>query len=188
MRGKYRPARVGEKFGPLWSTHWFKVGITIPRAWRGEEIHLRWNSSSEACIWRDGLPLQGLTGICLPPNNELPARAEFILVRRARGGEMITLYVEMACNQLCVTEGEEETVGKLRMAEIAVFDRRIWDLIWDFSVIAEMVEHLPPNSARAAQALYAGNEMLNRLDLDNPSTWPKARAADTGGKKSCFAV
>ena len=175
--GKYRKAKVGEKFGPTWSTHWFRVGITIPRAWRGEEVHLRWNSSSEACIWQNGVPLQGLTGICLPPNEERPVRSEYILARRARGGERIKLYVEMACNQFNVTEGEEEKIGKLRLAEIAVFDRRIWELVWDFSVIAEMVEFLPPNTARSAQALYAGNEMLNRLDLDNPSTWPKARAA-----------
>jgi alpha-mannosidase len=33
-RGKYRPARIGENFGPLWATYWFKVDITIPRDWR----------------------------------------------------------------------------------------------------------------------------------------------------------
>ena len=177
VRGRYRKARIGEQFGPLWSTHWFKLGIAIPSGWRGEEVHLRWDSSSEACVWRNGVPLQGLTGTRVPSSDERPIRTEFILARRARGGERITLYVEMACNQLNVTEGQDEIVGKLRMAEIAVFDRRIWDLIWDFSTIAEMVEHLPPNTVRAAQALYAGNEMLNRLDLDEPSTWSKSRAA-----------
>jgi alpha-mannosidase len=28
MQGEYRPAFVGEKFGPLWSTHWFRVNLS----------------------------------------------------------------------------------------------------------------------------------------------------------------
>src|SRR5437867_674526 len=62
MRGRYRPAKVGDKFGPMWATVWFKVDITIPRAWRGREVHFLWDSGSEACVWIDGVPVQGLTG------------------------------------------------------------------------------------------------------------------------------
>lgn len=35
VKGRYRRASIGEKFGPLWSTHWFKVGIRIPSDWKG---------------------------------------------------------------------------------------------------------------------------------------------------------
>ncbi|MBI5878696.1 MAG: hypothetical protein HZB53_13685 [Chloroflexi bacterium] len=62
LHGIYRPAVVGEQFGPLWSTHWFRVDLAIPTDWRGEEVHLLWDSSSEACVWVDGVPAQGLTG------------------------------------------------------------------------------------------------------------------------------
>ena len=31
----YRPARLGEQFGPPWTTFWFKVRATVPPEWRG---------------------------------------------------------------------------------------------------------------------------------------------------------
>ena len=176
VKGRYRPARIGEKIGPLWSTHWFKVGIDIPRDWKGSEVHLRWDSSSEACIWFDGVPVQGLTGTRNPADEQHPIRSEYVLSRRVRGGERITLYVEAACNQIIDSSGLAEFLGILRMAEIAVFDRRVWDLIMDFTVIAEMAVELPQNTPRAAQALFAGNEMINMINLDDPSTWQRARS------------
>ena len=33
-----------------WSTHWFQLVMDIPEGWRGEEVHLRWNSGSEAMV------------------------------------------------------------------------------------------------------------------------------------------
>ena len=27
----FKPTKVGESFGPSWSTHWFKVALTIPK-------------------------------------------------------------------------------------------------------------------------------------------------------------
>ncbi len=176
VKGHYRPARIGEKIGPLWSTHWFKVGIEIPRDWKGAEVHLRWDSSSEACIWLDGVPVQGLTGTRSPADEQHPIRTEYVLSRRVRGGERITLYVEAACNQIIDSSGLDEFLGILRMAEIAVFDRRVWDLILDFTVIAEIAVELPQNTPRSAQALFAGNEMINLINLDDPSSWQKARS------------
>ena len=34
LTGNYRPTQVGEKFGPFWSTHWFRVEIKFPRMGR----------------------------------------------------------------------------------------------------------------------------------------------------------
>ncbi|XP_015750307.1 PREDICTED: alpha-mannosidase 2C1-like, partial [Acropora digitifera] len=62
IRGKFVETQVGLSFGPTWSTHWFKVDFHVPEEWRGEEVHFRWNSSSEAMVWQDGKPRQGLTG------------------------------------------------------------------------------------------------------------------------------
>ena len=32
---EYRPAEIGERFGPLWATYWFRVRATVPEEWRG---------------------------------------------------------------------------------------------------------------------------------------------------------
>ena len=177
QRGKYRPARVGEQFGPLWATHWFKVELAIPQAWRGREVHLLWDSHSEACVWQNGVPLQGLTGSGAASwmNAIGPIRNRFLLLPCARGGERQKIFIEVACNQLFGQDQQPAELGKLTQAEIAVFDRDAWDLLWDFTVVAGMAEHLPKTSPRGAQALWAANAMINACDLDNRATWPAAR-------------
>lgn len=177
LRGTYRPARVGETFGPLWSTHWFKVDLTIPEAWQGQEVHLLWDSTSEACVWQDGQPMQGLTGTA---GEGGPIRPEYRLTASACGGETMTLYIEIACNDLFgapldKNETRARLMGLLRQAEIAVFDRAAWELLWDYVIIADMAVHLPANTPRAGQALWAANQMVNTIHLNNRATWETAR-------------
>ena len=51
------------KYGPSWSTHWFKIDVTIPDVMRGRTVVFQWNMNNEGMIWStDGVPLQGLTG------------------------------------------------------------------------------------------------------------------------------
>jgi len=176
VRGKFRPARIGKQFGPLWATFWFKVEITIPTAWRGKEVVFLWDSTSEACIWQNGVPLQGLTGDGTMYGVTGPIRNRFRLTARAHGGERTTLYVEVACNELFgIDENRGREIGRLVQAEIAVFDREAWDLIHDYTVIAGMAAQLPPRTPRAAQALWTANAIINACDLDNRATWPAAR-------------
>jgi alpha-mannosidase len=179
LQGAYRPAAVGEQFGPPWSTHWFKVEITIPRRWRDREVHLLWDSSTEACVWHEGEPQQGLSGAYGHTGTRF-LRTEYRLTRAAAGGEQITLMVEVACNGLFgVRPGhfrDPSLIGFLRQAEIAIFDQEAWHLYWDFRVIADMAQHLTPQTPRGGQALYVANRMVNLIDLEDRATWPAARA------------
>ena len=177
IRGKYCPTKIGEQFGPIWSTHWFKVDITIPTDWAGEEVHLLWDSSSEACVWADGVPQQGLTGRGTPwiKDGDRALRANYCIVKSARGGEKITLYIEIACNTLFGFTEDEKKLGQLVQAEIGVFERDFWGLLWDFTVVSDIAVHLPCDTPRAGQALYAANKMINICDLDHSKTWTEAR-------------
>ncbi|PKN90868.1 MAG: alpha-mannosidase [Chloroflexi bacterium HGW-Chloroflexi-6] len=180
MLGEYRPAFVGEKFGPLWSTHWFKVNLKIPAGWRGQEVHLLWDSASEACLWQAGAPLQGLTGSFNGWQAE-PIRKEFCLTKNAQGDETLEYFIEAACNGLFGVDNQAHNprIGELSQAEMAVFDRQAWDLYWDFKIIADLALHLPANTPRGGQALYAANEMVNATLLEDKSTWPAARQIAT---------
>ncbi len=177
MQGDYRPAAVGEKFGPLWSTHWFRVNVQIPDDWSGQTVHLLWDIAGEACIWQGGEPLQGLTGSF---NSWLPEpiRTEFCIAQAAQGGERLEYYVEAACNGLfgLAVKAHNVRIGELTLAEIALFDPDAWDLYWDLKVIADMALHLPANTPRGGQALYVANAMVNAIHLDDKRTWPAARA------------
>jgi alpha-mannosidase len=173
LQHTYEPAEVGQNFGPLWSTHWFLVIAKVPEEWAGKEVHFIWDSSSEACVWKDGQPLQGLTGSGINPWETTMGRPAFRLLKNAQGDEQLSFMVEMACNGMF--GNPPGTTFQLKRAEIAVFDRQAWDLYWDFIVIADMAQLLPQNSPRAGQALWAANEMINLCDFSDRDTWKHAR-------------
>lgn len=176
IKGTYRETQVGEKFGPIWSTHWFRVDMNIPSAWSGKPVYFLWDSYSEACIWQDGEPMQGLTGS--ESGWSAPSiRKEYLLTREAQGVEHIQLHVEMACNGMFGTDGNIDVgrVGTLLQAEIAVFDPEAWQLYWDMLVITDMAKHLNPATPRVGQALFAANAMVNAIRSDDRATWARAR-------------
>lgn len=174
MKGQFREAYVGEKFGPAWSTHWFKVDIDVPAAWSGKEVHFLWDSISEAQIWLDGQPVQALTGM---DYGGKPIRGEW---RLPQTDKPFSIIVEMAVNHLfgfneMGSIQETQFIGWLRQAEIAVFDREMWDLFWDYTILQEMAQSMPADSVRGRQALFAANKMVNLIDLDKRETWGEAR-------------
>lgn len=200
MQGAYEPTQVGTQFGPFWSTHWFRVEIEIPTRWSGREVHFLWDSSSEAEVWMDGHPMQGLTGSASMVNPG-PIRREYILTRSAAGGESLVLTIEMAVNNLFGLGSTGDPVqlamvGLLRQAEIACFDREAWDLLWDFKVIADIAKELGPNTPRGGQALHTANAMINCIQLNDRTTWTAAhklaanfyKARNGGGQLNLSAI
>jgi alpha-mannosidase len=118
----YRPAALGERFGPLWATYWFRLRATLPETWKGRRVELLWSSLSEATLWRDGRAVQGLnTG----GGGERP---DAVLFEHAEPGT-VELQVELACNGLF---GEGETAAELQRCELAVVDPDAWRLYFDF--------------------------------------------------------
>lgn len=178
LHGDYHPVEIGVHFSPLWSTHWFHLTGTIPLDWEGQEVHLVWDSSSEATVWQAGQPLQGLTGSSNGWSEE-PLRTAFVLTRQAQTHQPVDLMIEAALNGLFGVSRTEprknEGIGLLRKAHLALFDRPLWNLYWDFVIIADMARFLPADSPRAGQALYTANQMINTLRWEEPGTYQSAR-------------
>lgn len=177
----FAPVAVGETLKPHWSTHWFRLKVRIPAAWHGREVHLRWDSSSEACVWQDGRPLQGLSGS--GDYWQSPYHGWFKLSANAGQDEAEqTVYIEVAVNTPfgMPTDPPLSHLGLLRMAEIATLRRDYWSLYWDFVIIADMAQHLPDNTPRAGQALAAANAIVNQFVPDDADSLQAARqiAAD----------
>ena len=91
-KNEFKAAKVGDSFGPSWSTHWFKVELKVPESlMKKEQLELHWDANNEGLVWSEaGEPLQGLTG-----GGE---RIEWILPKSFRDGKEHTFYIEMACN------------------------------------------------------------------------------------------
>jgi alpha-mannosidase len=178
VKGAYRPAKEGEIFGPGWSTHWFRIDYTIPKEWKGREVALYFNSTSEGCVWKDGVPIQGLTSYNIGPQE---IRSHFVLEPKAKGGEKGRIYVEAAINGMFgLSDGGGKNgvddQGHLRAARLVTRDRAVWDVLWDFVTIKEMAEHLPADGPHQGPALAAANEMANAITLGDPATYAAARA------------
>lgn len=153
VRGEFVDARVGQSWGPTWATVWFRLEAHVPDEWRGDEVHLLWDAGCEALVYSaDGAPLQGLCG-----GGGDDRRAEYVLARPARGGERVTLYVEMACNEM-FGAGDGMMIGPpnpnrhftLGEAAIGAFDREKWELYVDFTIIADMAKVRAVSPAGAA--------------------------------------
>jgi alpha-mannosidase len=171
----YRDAELGERFGPLWATYWFRVEATVPPEWAGERVDFLWVSHSEATLWMDSRPVQGL--------NSSPegARVDAPVLDSAAGGERLDLRVELACNgkfgELPRPYDSLEPVVLDRCA-IARFDGRAWDLHHDFDVL----RRLEADAGNGLDPSWAG-ELLSELNRfcnvwveDDRGTWDEAEA------------
>nr|XP_058950713.1 alpha-mannosidase 2C1-like isoform X3 [Pocillopora verrucosa] len=179
--GKFAEAQVGNSYGPTWSTHWFKVVIDIPEEWTGEIVHFRWNSGSEAMVWQEGKPKQGLTG-----EDGHQQRTDYVLSTKATPGSC-TLYVEMAANGMfgagkdgLINAPDPKRHYTLSMAEIAVFDAEVYEVLMDLTVIIDLAKNLSQENPRAFQALYTANDIVNACqNLSNDGSLQRAHEIAT---------
>jgi alpha-mannosidase len=123
---EYRPAKLGERLGPLWATYWYRVRATIPADWHGRRIDLLWASRAESTLWLDGRAVQGLHGV------EPHQRPDATIVAAALGSAAVELQVELACNGLF---GRLDTPPELERCELALFDEEAWRTYFDFEVL-----------------------------------------------------
>lgn len=181
LKKDFQPAQVGQTFGPTWWTCWFKVQLSIPEKWRGQEVHLIWESDGEGLVWKDGMPVQGLT--------KEGEKNSYILARHLKEGDphSMTLYIEMACNGL-FGAGQGGMIGPvdpnktftLQKAELAVYNRNVEELLLDFEILYDMARLIGEDNQRSYQALYVANQMVNLCDVNDPGTFPAvAKLAST---------
>src|SRR6188472_4231196 len=77
----YRGAEPGMALGPLWATWWLAMDGSVPAEWEGEQVDLLLVTNSEATLWLDGEPVQGLV------SGGAYVRPDAMLVERAVAGE-----------------------------------------------------------------------------------------------------
>jgi alpha-mannosidase len=173
----YRPSKLGEQFGPQFATFWFRIEASIPKEWQGRRVDFLWHSNSEATLWLNGQPVQGL-------NVPYGDRPDAVLTHSAKANEKLSLEVEMACNTIygIWLEPKSPHISPylLERCEIALFDAEAWQLYFDFSVLQELEAELSTEAgtsdkAFAGQLLYELNAFANQYELSNRSTWAPAQ-------------
>ena len=158
----FSPFNVGDTWGGMWDTTWFRFRGSIPDSWAGAEvvalIHLGGDQlvgfTAEGQIWDTGLrPLQGL-------HHE---HREFVLTREAHGDDPVEFFVEAAANPippwhmadwpLLLPDYAGAPLYTLETAELAVVDRSVEGLFLDMRVLVELAAVDPDRSGEILLAL-----------------------------------
>ena len=183
----FRDVQVGEPLGPLWSTYWVRVSATIPARWKGSRVDLHWDSRSEALLWLDGRSRQGIN----------PGRNFATLTPRAKGGETLVFFIEVACNRAFgnAEAGHPPSEPYQLMAcELRRFDPEAWSLFYDFDVLRQLeADREPPqtplstggvapkivrpalDTTWAGRLLHDLNEVCNLIDPEDKTSWEGGR-------------
>ncbi|KFY81400.1 hypothetical protein V500_11464 [Pseudogymnoascus sp. VKM F-4518 (FW-2643)] len=173
----FKPTKVGESFGPSWSTHWFKVALTIPKELLQKELlELHWDGNNEALVWsEDGNPLQGLTG-----GGE---RVEWIIPDSFRDGKEHIVYVEMACNGMfgnapggdSIQPPDPNRYFRLGKADIVAVNVQARALRLDFWVIGDAAKEFPEDSWEQHKALQVATSIIDAFEAGNQDSIIKGR-------------
>ncbi|MGA2977689.1 MAG: alpha-mannosidase [Spirochaetia bacterium] len=177
LSGEKREIRVGESWGTLWDCAWFLFSGTVPESARGRKVDLLIDVSGEACIvGRSGEPLRGLTTVSSEYDFTLgrPGKTVFPFADPARGGEKIELWADCGCNDLF---GKYQDSGVLKQARVAVRNEEMRKLFYDFEVLLELLDHVPPTRARHRGILLALRAAESCLFSFTESEARRARAA-----------
>jgi alpha-mannosidase len=177
VKNEFKHTAVGHSFGPSWSTHWFKVILTVPSDLRDKELlELHWDANNEGMVWTDdGKPLQGLTG-----GGE---RVEWILPDSFRDGKEHTIYIEMACNGMfgnapggdSIQPPDPNRFFQLSRAEIVAVNPEARQLFIDIWIIGDAAREFPQDSWEQHKALKVATDIIDAFELGNPDSLKKCR-------------
>ncbi|TPX75684.1 hypothetical protein CcCBS67573_g03052 [Chytriomyces confervae] len=166
MRGKFVPTKLGEEFGPSWSTHWFKVDITIPELLAGLPVSLYFNTDCEGMVWSTkGEPLQGLTGGDSHPNRSLTDdgdwHIDFPITESAVSGQKFSYYIEIGCNGRNGVANNNNLYFRLSTAELRVANEAGAGLFKYFDMLVQIVKGSHQDQQLNADAFYTANLIVN---------------------------
>ena len=179
MKGNFEPASVGVRYGPTWSTHWFKLEIMMPSEFAGQRVALLFDPDCEAMIWSEtGETLMGITG-----GEGGNRHVDFDLIEKADGNEKIKLYIEVASNGL-FGEGQITMIGPtdpnrffaLKTCELVIFNELALSVYWDLEVLLGITKEMPSESQIQNDALFCANQMINTIFAGDESSLSRAKA------------
>jgi alpha-mannosidase len=166
----------GRKWGDLFDSAWFHFTGRVPEEAAGQDIVLLIDVNGEACVVDDaGQPVLGLTNVNSEFDYSLgrPGKRVVPFAARAAGGEAVDVWADAGCNDLF---GRMQDGGTLKEAVIAVRHPELLALAYDVEVLHELMQQLPPDSARHQRIWAALNDAALLLNDLTDAEAARARA------------
>ncbi len=173
---EFRSLKLNESWGQLWDSAWFRMKGRIPSSWDGKEFVALVDIGGEGCVFKDGSPWCGITYKRTDTMFERKRRIPL----EERPGKEVQLLIEGAANGLFGENAPWNTPWpyfRLNQAQIAVFNRDVWNLALDLDFLLQLYRCLDPRTPRAKKILKGMNDVANL----NPLTEHIPEALDMTG-------
>jgi len=198
-KARYRSVNVGYRWGPVWSSAWFRLRGKVQPEMAGQRVAVRFSSGTEATLWLDGRPFQGFD----------PYRELAFLLPKAKLGERVDLLIEAACNlPLGIStfwwdhpelhrRWAEENPGRLEAAELVVVDEKLWRFATRWDLLRKTLLALPPDGPRALAIKDGLQDIARSIHASDPRPGMRTssaaldrllRGSGTPTQTTCVAV
>ncbi|MFP5316286.1 MAG: alpha-mannosidase, partial [Actinomycetes bacterium] len=190
---RFEPFVVGSSWGRPWGTTWFRFAGTVPEEWSA-------GATVEAVIdlgFSTIMPGFQAEGLVYAPDGRVIKALEPLnmwVPLDAAPGSAVEFYVEAASNPNVIDGfdyqptplGSLSTAGAdplytFRRAEVAVFDREVWELGQDVWTLNGLMHELPVDLPRRHGILRALEKAINAVDPSDISGTAAAGRACLAG-------
>lgn len=175
-KGPWKEIQKGHRYGPAYTTFWFRLTGTVPESMAGKEIAVIADLGGERTVWRDNSPWCGidwehtdmgfLDGSIFPCEESKVGKIEMYVQSYTRNPSMEVHIRERPREQLV------ETVEN---AEIVVIDRELKALHYDMEFALGLLDALEKDGPSYATLMRALNEVVNVYRSDSRETLARAR-------------
>ncbi len=167
------PITPGSRWGSPWGTGWFRLSVSIPPEWRGQQLALHFEPGGEALVYLDGKPWHGLD-----------RRRTWCLLPADLPEGPLLLHVEALADDTSA-EGEAWAPRVMRQPRISRFNEALWSLWHDLTALAELAPLLESDSVWRARLIRGLSEAVDPFDYRDLS--PAAFATSIGAVRSRLA-
>lgn len=179
----YKEIGKGDIWGHEWQSAWFNFSAEVPEEFADRELCLRIHTGGEALIFdRDGNPVYALTGFSVYDASFY--RDRYVIGRKAAGTKL-DYWVEGAANGLfgvILPDGRDlqplhkhgSFAPAIQRMELSVFNREVWELMIDVTVMESMMDVSTCDSRRGMRMLYEINKAIDIYNF-NPANAVKTR-------------
>ncbi len=177
--GKWTKVEPGFKFGPAYSTSWFRVKGVVPVRFKGLSIGLMAEVGGERTIWRNNSPWIGVD----VEHEVVPLWTwgfQGVVPIEVKPNDNIDFWIQSYCRNPQVSvhrEGapREELVETVKFAKLVCIDLERKELAFDASFSLSLLTSLLETDPSYHTILRALNRICNTFSEENRETIPQCR-------------
>ncbi|MBX3120448.1 MAG: alpha-mannosidase [Fimbriimonadaceae bacterium] len=177
-KGPFKTVEPGYKYGPAYTTFWFRVSGTVPKNWAGKLYGMRADLDTERTVWADNSPWLGLDS----QHDVMPFSSDTYgpCPIDAQPGKKVTVYIQAytpnpQCRVYVKELPREDLVSTVKSVDLVIINHDIKELLWDIDFCLNLVRKLPQDEPAFHTILRGLNDACNLFRLGSPETYGRCR-------------